>query len=266
MKDQLKLMAIMAHPDDESLGIGGTLAKYAAEGVEVTLLTATRGERGWQRTDAPNPGLEALGQVRQAELYEASKILGLREVCFLDFIDGDLDAAAPAKAIQPIVAHLRRVRPQVVVTWSPDGGYGHPDHIATCQFATAAVLCAADPLYASGTGQPHRIDKLYYIALTQMRAELYAKAFGDEPFPVDGVDRHSAPIPDWEVTTRLDAYDYWQTVWQAAQCHRSQLDGLTKRFLDEELRMLWGLQTFYRVFSLVNGGRALENDLFEGLR
>src|SRR3712207_3832534 len=109
----LKLMCILAHPDDESLGTGGTLAKYAAEGVDTYLVSATRGERGWSGPEQENPGPAALGQMREAELRAAAAVLGVRQVDFLDYIDGDLDRADPAEAIGRIVACLRQVRPQV---------------------------------------------------------------------------------------------------------------------------------------------------------
>ena len=86
----LRLMAIFAHPDDESLGNAGTLARYAAEGVEVTLVTATRGQRGWLGDRSANPGPEALGRVREAELHAAASALGVREVVLLDHMDGEL--------------------------------------------------------------------------------------------------------------------------------------------------------------------------------
>src|SRR5688572_2227086 len=127
---QRRLMCILAHPDDESMGMGATLARYAAEGVAVSLVTATRGQRGWHGPAADNPGLAALGRLREAELCEAAQVLGLHDVQVLDHIDGDLDQADPAVALPPIVGALRRARPQVVVTFAPDGAYGHPDHIA----------------------------------------------------------------------------------------------------------------------------------------
>src|SRR5512134_2440167 len=119
MDETLKLMAIFPHPDDETLGLGSTLARYAAEGVETSLLCATRGERGWFDSEGPNPGLEGLGRQREAELRCAAETLGLHEVNFLDYIDGDVDRAEPAEILGRLVAHLRRVRPQVVVTFAP---------------------------------------------------------------------------------------------------------------------------------------------------
>src|SRR5689334_17739845 len=126
MPEPLRLLAILAHPDDESLGNGGALARAAAEGVATYLLTATRGERGWPGDPAQYPGLEALGRIRTAELEAAAAVLGIREVAFLDYIDGDLDQADPQEAVAKIVRYIRRVRPQVILTFPPDGAYGHP--------------------------------------------------------------------------------------------------------------------------------------------
>jgi len=135
----LKLMGVLAHPDDESLGIGGTLAKYASEGVETYLVTATRGERGRFGESGEKPLPEVVGRVREAELREAARVLGVHEVNFLDYSDGDLDQVNVAEAIARIVDHLRRVKPHVVITFGPEGAYGHPDHIAISQLTTAAV-------------------------------------------------------------------------------------------------------------------------------
>ena len=157
----LKLLCVLAHPDDESLGMGGTLARNASEGAETYLVTATRGERGWFGGEKDNPGPAALGTMLEAELRCASETLGIREVCFMDYIDGELDQAPSDEAVAMIVSHIRRIKPDVVITFAPDGAYGHPDHIAICQFTTAAVVCAADPNYVDTSGEPHRISKLY---------------------------------------------------------------------------------------------------------
>ena len=267
MTDQLKLMCVLAHPDDESLGTGGTLAKYAAEGIETYLVTATRGEHGWWGDNYPGP--EALGKIREAELRAAAKALGLREVNFLDYIDGDLDQADPIEAVAKIVGHLRRIKPHVVVTFGPEGGYGHPDHIAICQFASAAALCAADPNYAHSTElAPHRVSKLYYRVWTKEEIAAYESVFGDLVMSIDGVERRSVGWPDWAFTTRIDTEAHWRTAWQAVVCHRSQLPGYSKleNLSEEHHRGLWGCQGYYRAFSAVNGGRKVESDLFEGLR
>ena len=143
---RLRLMAVLAHPDDESLGVGGTLAKYASEGVEVFLVTATRGDsgryRGFPSDDPQHPGPLALANIRETELRAAGSALGLSEVSLLGFRDQYLDRANPHEAITAIVQHIRRVHPQVVVTFGPEGAYGHPDHVAISQFTTAAVMAA----------------------------------------------------------------------------------------------------------------------------
>jgi len=269
MTNKLKLMCILAHPDDESLGNGGILAKYAAEGVETYLVTATRGERGWFGDESEYPGLEALGKRRKAELLAAASVLGIRRVEFLNYIDGDLDQAHPAEVIAQIVGHVRSVKPDVVVTFGPDGAYGHPDHIAICQFTTAAIVEAANAtsVYQSSLA-PHAVSKLYYMAPTYQLGVAYQAVFGDVVMHVDGIERRGIGWPDWSITTRIDTKGYNQTVWGAILCHESQL--VIYRQLEhasqEHQKDLWDSQTYYRAFSLVNGGRSIEDDLFEGLR
>lgn len=264
----LRLLCVLAHPDDESLGMGGTIARYASEGVETYLVTATRGEKGWFGDEKEYPGVAALGQLREAELVCASETLGFREVSFMDYIDGDLDQAPPEEAVAKIVFHIRRIKPDVVITFAPDGAYGHPDHIAICQFTTAAVMCAADPVYGEPSQGSHRTSKLYYMAWPKGKWDAYQSAFGDLVMHVDGIDRRAIPWPDWAVTTVIDTSDYWSTVWKAVSCHKSQLPayGQLKDLPETHHRGLWGSQEYYRAFSTVNGGRAPETDLFEGLR
>ena len=268
MAEPLRLLAVFAHPDDESLATGSLLAQYAAEGVETYLVTATRGERGWSGPPEDNPGLEALGLLREAELRAAAEILCLREVNLLDYIDGDLDQADPVEATAQIVAHVRRIRPQVIVTFGPDGAYGHPDHIAISQLSAAACVCAADSAYRPGLGAAHRVSKLYYLADTQELFDLYASCAGPMTMTVDGVQRIGIGWEDWMITTRIDADAYWETAWQAFLCHVTQWAGYRplEPILPEHHAAIIGVRSFYRAFSLVNGGRALETDLFAGLR
>jgi LmbE family N-acetylglucosaminyl deacetylase len=251
------------------LGLGGILARYAAEGVETYLVTATRGERGWFGDEADYPGPEALGRVREAELRAAAQVLGLQEVALLDYRDGELDQAKPSTAIARVVAHLRRVRPQVVATFDPYGAYGHPDHIAICQFTMAAVVAAADPDYDDGREwPPHRVAKLYYMVDTADNLAAYETVFGQLAMQIDGAERRAAGWPAWAITTRIDTRAYWQQVWQAISCHQSQLPGYQRltKLPEAQRQELWNSQAFYRAFSLVNGGRQVEQDLFEGLR
>lgn len=267
--ETLKLLAILAHPDDESLGLGGTLIKYAAEGVETYLVCATRGERGWFGEPDANPGPIELGRIRQAELHAAAEALGLREVNFLDYLDGDLDQADPPEAIGKIVAHLRRVRPQVVLTFDPTGDYGHPDHIAISQLTTAAIVAAADPTYPAGGVWPaHRVAKLYYRVPTGEEQATYEAAFGELVMHIDGVERRAVVWEPWAITTWIDTLTHWRQTWAAVTCHRSQLPGYQalQQLSVADQEKLWATETYYRAFSLVNGGRQPERDLFAGLR
>jgi LmbE family N-acetylglucosaminyl deacetylase len=270
MRDPLRLLCVLAHPDDESLGTGGILAKYGAEGVETHLLTATRGEKG--RIGDERPGAAIAAPIRERELRRAAEVLGVRSLHFLDYQDGDLDRADPREAVARIAAHLRAIRPQVVVTFAADGAYGHPDHVAISQLTGAALVAAADPDFAAGDGggaaAPHRVSKHYWFVSTPGAWEAYQFAFKELVAQVDGVVRRANPWPEWSVTARIDTRTHWETVWRAVQCHQSQIAGYQRlgELPPEMHEALWGTQTLYRVFSLVNGGRALEQDLFAGLR
>lgn len=270
-----RLMAVLAHPDDESLGVGGTLAKYASEGVEVSLVTATRGDggryRGFRPDDPRHPGQLALANIRETELRAAASALGVREVSLLGYRDQHLDSANAREAIAAIVQHIRRVQPQVVVTFGPDGAYGHPDHVAISQFTTAAVVAAADHAFrfdGAQTGTPHAVSKLYYIAWPELTWNAYQAAFRKLVSMVDGVERQAVPWPDWAITTVIDTRGFWPIVWRAISCHESQITAYErlKQLSADNHEALWGSQSFYRAFSTVSGGRARETDLLEGIR
>jgi LmbE family N-acetylglucosaminyl deacetylase len=270
MADALRLMCILAHPDDESLGMGGTLARYAREGVETYLITATRGERGRFGDATVRPPLQVVGETREAELRAAAGELGIRDILLLDYIDGDLDRADPREAQQKIARYLRRIKPQVVVTFGPDGAYGHPDHIAISQLAAAAIAIAGDPGCSglSGGEAPHSVSKFYFMAWSKLKWDAYQSAFKKLVVTVDGVERQTNPWPQWAVTTILETGNVWDTVWRAVCCHKTQMAiyGKLEHLSAEHHRALWGTQEYYRVFSSVNGGRTIERDLFEGLR
>ncbi|HLZ38432.1 MAG TPA: N-acetyl-1-D-myo-inositol-2-amino-2-deoxy-alpha-D-glucopyranoside deacetylase, partial [Mycobacteriales bacterium] len=180
-----RLLLVHAHPDDETIGTGATMARYAAEGVGVTLVTCTLGEEG----EILEPGLEhlaadredRLGEHRIGELAEAMRCLGVRDHRFLGgpgrwrdsgmmglptndrpscLWQADLDEATAA-----LVSIVREVRPQVVVTYDENGGYGHPDHIQAHRVAVRAVDAAGDPAYRPDLGAPWRVGKLYYTAV-----------------------------------------------------------------------------------------------------
>ena len=269
MNESLRLMAILAHPDDESLGLGGTLARYAAEGIHVALVTATRGERGWRGEPDADPGLTAVGQIREAELRSAATALGIDRLTFLDQIDGELAQAESGPVLARIVAEIRAFRPQVVVTFGPDGAYGHPDHIAISQLATSAVVLAADPEFrVIGDSEPVRVQKLYYRIWTESEQPPFTSVFGDVGMDIDGARRDWVAWPEWAVSARLDTADYWCEAQSAVRSHQSQV-GMVPGLWDLSpivLRELWGTQQFYRVMSTVPVTGTIEDDLFTGLR
>jgi LmbE family N-acetylglucosaminyl deacetylase len=258
-----KLMAVLAHPDDESLGVGGTLAKYASEGVDVFLLTATRGDsgrfRGYRMDEHQHPGPLALANIRESELRAAASALGVREVSILNYHDQHLDHANPREAIAAIVRQMRRVQPDVVVTFGPDGAYGHPDHIAAADPAFSCEGIEASP--------PHAVSKLYYLAWPESTWKAYQSAFRKLVSTVDGIERQAVPWPEWAITTVIDTRSFWSTVWKAIRCHESQVTAYErlKDLSPDDHEALWGRQSFYRVFSTVTGGRVRETDLLEGI-
>ena len=265
------LMVITAHPDDETLGFGGTIARYASEGVDVALVTATRGDRGRWRGIAPgspgHPGAPALARIREAELRAAAAVLGLRTVDVLGHPDGHLDQVDPQRLVSDLVGHVRRARPTVVLTFGPDGAYGHPDHIAVSQSALAAVLAASDSTHIDDGQAPHAVSKVYFLAWPASAWAVYQAAFKRLVSTVDGVERQAVPWPDWAITTSIDTRHVAARVHDAVLCHASQTAAY-QGLLDlssEMLEELWGRQSFYRALSTVNGGRATEQDLFEGI-
>ena len=271
MSESLRLLCVVAHPDDESLGMGGLLAKSAAEGVETFLVTATLGERG--RIGTERPGAEIVAPVRERELRRAAEALGIRELFLLGYLDGELDRVDPVEAISKIASVVRRVRPHVVVTFAAEGGYGHPDHIAISQLAGGALVAAADARFEPAPGielpeEPHAASKFYWMAWDESVWTAYRHAFGELVSRVDGVERKATPWPDWAVTTVVDTSAHRDTIWRAVGCHESQISGYARLAeLPPELRAgLWDRQPFYRVWSTVNGGRELESDLFAGIR
>jgi LmbE family N-acetylglucosaminyl deacetylase len=269
MPAPLRLLAILAHPDDETLGMGGTSA-LRGEGIETFLVTATRGQAGrfreLKRGEPGHPGHEALGAIRKQELHAAARVLGVREVVLLDHMDGQLDAADPVRTAAEIATHVRRLKPHVVVTFAQDGGYGHPDHIAICQLAASALAGAAD---ACAKGHRRRAARVREV----LPDGVAALALGGVPGGVQeaDLDRRRRRAPG-ESVARLGAERAHRHARVLAPCGRRCSATTRRRRTTERSRRRprttrpvgWG--TFYRVFSTVNGGRAQESDLFAGLR
>ncbi|GAA2890160.1 N-acetyl-1-D-myo-inositol-2-amino-2-deoxy-alpha-D -glucopyranoside deacetylase [Streptosporangium fragile] len=238
-----RLMLVHAHPDDETIGSGATMARYAAEGAHVTLVTCTLGEEG----EVIPPELahlaadrdDTLGEYRIGELAAACKALGVTDHRFLGgpgrwrdsgmmgvasndrenaFWRADLDEAAGE-----LVRIIREVRPQVLVTYDENGFYGHPDHIQAHRVSWRAFELAADPAF--GEGRPWRIAKLYHTAMPRSvmrRAEEAMRESGTR-FAAEAVDDLPFGCADKDVTTEIDARAHVERKIEAMRAHTTQI-------------------------------------------
>lgn len=268
----LTLLAVFAHPDDEAFGTGGTLTKYAAEGCDVHLVTATRGEAGLildpERATPAN-----LPYVRENELRCACQVYGIHPPHFLDYQDGQLPIVNQGQAVGRLVRVIRDLRPDVVLTFGPDGIYGHYDHIAVARWTGIAVELAADPdcfPEPDGVCQPHQVSKLYWRTLLQAQVEAMAEEDG-RPAAVmmDGVPFYFSARSEAEISTVIDVSDYIESKLQGIRCHATQI-GPHNRFIDhpdEVLEETWFQREYFVLaHSTVGQPEALETDLFAGLR
>jgi LmbE family N-acetylglucosaminyl deacetylase len=160
-----RILGVFAHPDDESFCAGGTLAKYAASGAEIMVVSATRGDAG-QIRDARAATRRTLGQVRERELRLACERLGIQHAVCLDYGDGTLKDVEPEILTRDVTRIMRQFKPDAVITFGPDGGYGHPDHIAIGAATTAACVLAGDaaafPEQIHAGLAPHTSVALYH--------------------------------------------------------------------------------------------------------
>ena len=156
-----RLLLIFAHPDDESFVAAGLARRYADVGARIALVTATRGEAG-SRGDPPLCTEEELPAWRESELREAATILGIGDIYLLGYHDRHLADAPPAIIREQLVEIVRRHRPHVVVTYDPNGGHGHADHVAISRFAFDAVTAAADPRWHASLGAAHRVQRVLW--------------------------------------------------------------------------------------------------------
>ena len=266
------LMAIFAHPDDEAFGAGGTLTKYAAQGYDVYLVTATRGEAG-QITESDLSTAANLPYVREQELRCACEIYGIHPPLFLDYVDGQLPIVHQGQAVGKLVRIIRELRPQVVVTFGPDGIYGHYDHIAVHRLATIAVDLAADhdcfPDQLAGVCQPHQVSKVYFRALPE--GQVVEMSEGDEPAAVmmDGVPFYFVGRRSDEITTVIDVGDHTEAKLSGIRCHATQVapDSPFLEAPDEVVQQPWfQREHFILVHSTVGWPEGVETDLFAGLK
>jgi LmbE family N-acetylglucosaminyl deacetylase len=265
------LMFIFAHPDDEAFGTGGSLSKYAAEGHRVYLVTATRGEAGGI-SDPALASPASLPDVREQELRNACALYGIEPPVFLDYMDGQCTIVHQGQAVGKLVRLLRHLRPEVVVTFGPDGIYGHYDHIAAHRWATIAVRLAADPGcfpdVSGGVCEAHEVSKVYHRVLPQSQVD--AMSAGGQPPSVmmDGVPFPMVGYPDEQITTRVDVSAYVDQKVAGIQCHRTQLrSGNPYVAAPEQAKLapMFREETYRLVLSRVGAAAEPETDLLFGL-
>ena len=287
MSNQKVLLAVFAHPDDESFGPGGTLARYAAEGVQVHYLCATRGDVGEvDATMLAETGHASTADLRTNELLCAAGILGLAGVEFLNYRDSGMSGspenqhpeslyqADRVKLAGQVTEAIRRLQPQVIMTFDPFGGYGHPDHIA-CHYATLSAFFAAPdprrfPEQLTAGLQPYRPAKLYYSTFDRRLLRWLVRLMplvGRDPTAIGAnKDINLVEIAQFDVpiTTRVDVSRYLETKQQASACHASQGGGggIWKNIPRPLRQRLLGNETFTRVYPAPGPGT--ERDLFAG--
>ena len=284
--EPLRLMAVHAHPDDESSKGAAAMAKYLDEGVEVLVVTCTGGERG----DILNPKLKDdpevlrdIAEVRRHEMAAAIAALGVQHE-WLGFVDSGLPEGDPLPplpegcfaleplhvASAPLVRLVRQFRPHVMTTYDEDGGYPHPDHIMCHRVSLEAFEAAGDPTRYVGTGEPWQPAKLYYNqTFTRARVMAFHEALLHE-----GME---SPFADWiarweqreerPVTTRVPCADYFEVSDRALLAHATQVDPEGSFFaLSRELRArVWPTEDYELARSHVPTATP-EDDLFAGIR
>ncbi|WP_116205555.1 mycothiol conjugate amidase Mca [Amycolatopsis circi] len=269
----LRLLAVHAHPDDESSKGAATLARYAAEGVDVLVATCTGGERG----DVLNPSLDRedirrnLPAIRRREMADAARILGIRQT-FLGHEDSGLTEPSPAgsfaeipiaEATKPLLELMREFRPQVVVTYDETGGYPHPDHIRTHEVTTAAFDESDD-------GTPRKLYYLATLSRSWFEAIHQATLAAGEESMMGPVLEELPPTDLLTVTTRIRCEEHFATRDAALRAHATQMDPAHPFFAHsrEIERKAWPWEDYHLAGTngAVEIGTGLEDDLFAGLR
>lgn len=288
MTEQLRLMAVHAHPDDESSKGAATMAKYVAEGVSVLVVTCTGGERG----SVLNPKLdrpeiwENITEIRRAEMEAARAILGVDQV-WLGFVDSGLPEGDPppplpegcfavqdvAAAAEPLVRVMREFRPHVVTTYDETGGYPHPDHIMCHNISVAAFEAASDASRYPQAGAAWQPLKLYYhMSFSRSRIvalhEAMLAAGLDSPY-TDWLKRWEERPDDSErITTQVQCADYFPVRDDALRAHATQVDpdGSWFQVPMEIQQRTWPTEDYQLARSHVGYPDGIEDDLFAGVR
>ncbi|MTD54229.1 mycothiol conjugate amidase Mca [Amycolatopsis pithecellobii] len=286
--EPLRLMAVHAHPDDESSKGAATMARYVAEGAEVMVVSCTGGEAGSVLNPAMDrPGVrENMPQIRREEMARAAEILGIKHH-WLGFVDSGLPEGDPLpplpegcfalvpleEPVRELVKVMREFRPHVVLTYDENGGYPHPDHIRCHEVSVAAFDAVAEPDRFPEAGEPWQPLKLYYMhGMSRLRMQLFHDALLEEglesPY-AEWLEKWDPERPDVmeRVTTRVDCADYFKLRDEALKAHATQIDPNSRWFAVplEMQRRVWPTEDYELVRSLVDSTLP-EDDLFAGVR
>jgi LmbE family N-acetylglucosaminyl deacetylase len=275
------LLAVLAHPDDESFGMGGTLAYYASKGMKVYLICATRGEVGEVKPEMLE-GYGSVAELREAELRCAAGCLGLAGISFLDYRDSGMEgspsnlhpqalAAQPLEQVaEKIVRHIRRLHPQIVLTFDPVGGYRHPDHIAIHNATVEAFKQAGNPVFASDCPEIYSPQGLYFHVFPRKLLKYGVRLmplFGKDPHKFgknEDIDMTVIANDEFPVNARIDVRSVIDKKMQAGACHASQGGGQSSKGLVAFLmRRYSGIEYFMRAYPLVEDGKKVSRDLFD---
>lgn len=276
----LTLLAVHAHPDDESISTGGVLAKYSTNGFRTALVYCTRGEAGDILNPdfvSPKPGL-SITEIRAIELENAVNVLGVPSVQFLGYRDSGMAGtpenehpkafarADKEEATARLVDIIRQLRPHVLVTYNEKGTYLHPDHIMANRITQRAFQASGDPNYKTQTDlKPWQPIKLYYTAIPLERIRRMHKMAleqGEEP----GFDPDVLGTPDEKISAVVDVRKYLPQKLEALYCHQSQMNpnSILRRMSEELREEAFGFEHFECVQGCPPTDRK-EADLFEGL-
>lgn len=274
------LLAIYAHPDDETFGVGATMARYAAKGMPVTMVCATRGEVG---EIAPGTGAtpENLMLYRAQELVDAMAILGVHDVRFMGFRDSGMQGteenedpraymrAHSDAAIHMLVRLIRELKPSVIVTWDKSGGYGHPDHVASHMHATAAFHAAGDASQFPTAGPAWQAKALFYTSIPIkefMRLGQQLRERGIDFGAPGGDDSGMMALERVEANCVIDVSEFYEKKMEALLSHKTQIgaDDPIAKAPDDIRREFFAREYFHRAHPAVPSGTMLD-DMFAGL-
>ncbi len=288
MAEELRLMTVHAHPDDESSKGAASAARYAAAGHPVMVVTCTGGERGSILNPAMDrPEIAArMSEIRREEMARAVELLGVQHR-WLGFVDSGLPEGDPKpplpegcfaivpleQATEALVRVVREFRPHVLVTYDENGGYPHPDHVRCHEVSVAAFDAAGDPERFPDSGEPWQPLKLYYChGFSRARIVAFHEAMAvaglDSPY-AEWLANWSTDRPDpaGRVTTRVPCADYFAVRDKALKAHATQIDPTSRWFAVplEVQQQVWPTEDYELARSLVDTTTP-EDDLFAGVR